>query len=348
MGSRVAGTDQPYRPYLAPAYAATRFLPWSALAAAGACAAVWAAWVGRSGQTLAALPPRRRAEARRWRKLTPWVGYGAAVVGVLMLASTQRPDRLMPLYPAASLLTAAALLEARRRWAPPRWVALVVLTAVSLGGLVGVPAVLAFPPPGPGPLEPAGAFGLGPDRAVWWNLWLGVALAAVGGAAVLAALLRGRWVAASWAACFAVVGLIAVEGHYRAGPSLYREGDQLAALAQAAQSHRGGGPLVFHETGYAPIQEFFARNTPADDAGLDRLDPGGGLVITSRPGRVRQRFEGRVAALASTGELKEPGRALVLLRVGGSPVGGAAFDSGDGSPDNRVEGGVEGDAPPGS
>ncbi|MFW6336450.1 MAG: ArnT family glycosyltransferase [Phycisphaeraceae bacterium] len=316
MGSRVAGTaDQPWQPYLAEVYALTRFLPWSPMALVAGLAVGWAAWVCRKPSGLAALASPRRREARRWRKLGPWAGFCLAILGVLMFASTQRPDRLMPLYPAASLLTAACLLEARRRWSPPRWASVVVLSVVAFAGIVGVPAVLASPWQGPGPLQPEGAFGLGADREAWWNLRLAAPLAIVGGLACLVGLAKRRWMVAAWAGCFAVIGLTAVESHYQSGPSQSRQGDQLIALARVAQDHRGDRPIVFHHTGYAPIQALFARNTPASDAELDRIGIEGGLVITANPDEVRARFPQRIRTLARTGELQQPGRPLVLVDV---------------------------------
>ena len=315
MGSRVVGTsDAAYRPWLAVVYAVTRFVPWSPMAVAGGAAVAWG-WL--ASRRDAGLDPERRDEATWWRRLGPAAAFVVVVIGVLMLATTQRPDRLMPAYPMAAVLAAAVAVDGARRWNPPRVVAAIVV------GLVGVAGVAAAGSPwylpGPGPIDAGGAAGLPANPWPTWNFYAGAMIAGAAGLVTLGLLTRGRLRLATWAACFAAIGLVAVEADERSEPARTRHGDQLLALVErvrAVQAQRGEPlPLAFHHTGYAPIQSLLGRNTPADDAQLDRVGPAGGLVITSRPEVVEARFEARAEAIARTATLKQPGRPLVLFEV---------------------------------
>ena len=99
VANRIGGWKVVTTFFNGPAYVITRFLPWSLAAIGG----VWLA--------------ARLEKGKRWlaHPLGPALLWGAMILAVFSLASTKRPDRYAPIYPAVAVMAAYPLAMLPRR-----------------------------------------------------------------------------------------------------------------------------------------------------------------------------------------------------------------------------------------
>jgi 4-amino-4-deoxy-L-arabinose transferase-like glycosyltransferase len=204
------------------------FFPWS-------CFLPLALVVSTARIVRRADPPAERAAlalALVW--LVVWVGGFSA-------SATKLPNYVLPAYPAAALVVAAAGVAAatRGRWEHPRWMAAGTL-CLALGGAITAAVVLAATRFGLTGAEPAAAVGLVPIGgavAVW--LW------------------RREPMRAVWALC--ATGLVFTS--LAVGPAAARiaGANALPGLVDEAHRHAGGRARLGTFTQITPNVVYYAR-----------------------------------------------------------------------------------------
>jgi 4-amino-4-deoxy-L-arabinose transferase-like glycosyltransferase len=238
------------------ASALPNFFPWVVLLAG---AAVW--W--------RACPDPGRRRVLLWT-LSLWLLVGAS--------GNFRSRYLLPVYPgfallAAHFVTAAA---ATREGRGPLRVAMTACALLALGAAVLV-------------LSPATGLITGEDRAyvpvVLWERALMAALAAAGGAAMLAAVRREAYVAGTVALALAVSAVLLVEGI--AYPGRYARAYDVRPIAAAASARLPAGGVVVGHPDLRLSYDFYLRR-PVREIPSRELLAGGlagsapGVVITTR------------------------------------------------------------------
>jgi len=300
------------QPWNVPFYVLSRFAPWSVLLVVTA-AMLGVAAIHRRTKVAQDEPQDRRHPPPR----VAWaLGYVGLVVGALMTQPTHRPDHLLPAYPAAAVLAAAAAVHASRFRGPHRAVTAVVIGAVALGG-VAAPVLLAFAPEptllslrSPGDAPPARAAALALDGATPAGAGALIAacvVAVAGGVVSAVSLRRGAWLPASLGAALAMGGLVGLNKMTLSEEARSRLGDAQVATVRMARAAAAelGEPIEFFDTGYTGLQPLSGRNDPEDAAHLAMLAerPEPTVLVT------RAEHEARVRAAA-------PGRAELLYRIG--------------------------------
>ncbi|NQW49283.1 MAG: glycosyltransferase family 39 protein [Planctomycetes bacterium] len=232
------------------------FYPWSCFLPLAVIVTAWRVW------RRADPPARRQSLALVLFWMAVWVGGFSA-------SATKLPNYVLPAYPAAALLVAAAgVLATRQAWIHPRWMA-AGTASLALGGIATATAVLVATEFGLTGAEPAALVGLVPvvGAACIWR-WRHEPLRAV--------------------AALAVTGLVFTG--LAVGPAAARiaQANRLPALINEAHLHAGGHARLGTFTQITPNVVYYAhghvqawqRNDRAD--ALSFLASGADAVVLVR------------------------------------------------------------------
>jgi len=217
------------------------FFPWSCFLPLAVVVTTWRVW-------------KRADAAAHTAALTLALVWLAVWVGGFSASATKLPNYVLPAYPAAALLVAAAGVAAanRGRWPHPAWMAAGTLS-VAVGGAITAAAVLVA--------QRYGAAGAG-------------AAAFVGVVPILGAACLWRWrhEPRTALAALAVTGLVYTG--LATGPAAARiaTANTLPALVEEAHRHAGGKARLGTFTQITPNVVYYARGPVAAWQRQDRDD----------------------------------------------------------------------------
>ena len=216
------------------------FYPWSCFLPLAVIVTAWRVW------RRADPPARRQSLALVLFWMAVWVGGFSA-------SATKLPNYVLPAYPAAALLVAAAgVLATRQAWVHPRWMA-AGTASLALGGIATAVAVLVATEFGLTGAEPAALVGLVPvvGAACIWR-WRHEPLRAV--------------------AALAVTGLVFTGLAVGPAAAQIAQANRLPSLINEAHLHAGGHARLGTFTQITPNVVYYAHGHVPAWQRSDRAD----------------------------------------------------------------------------